>query len=172
MQNHTTTAELATFSTAGEINNLIRQVFEGLPNNKHPVIAGMPRVVSRDEAELIMVAVDLHSLGLSPRAIRAVVLHPDAGLLHGAKRRFMIFKANGQLDFCRAPDQGPLDAAPLVIIDLRSVKARVDAAVEFAAVRRWGMERDVFKALPKTREEIKAARDAFLARARDAGEPV
>lgn len=157
------------FSTNNQINKIIRQVFDGLPNNKHPVIAGVPRVITRDEAELIMIAVDLNSLGLSPKAIRAVVLHPDATFLHKAKRRLMVLRKSHELDFCDSPEGDRLDAAPLVVIDLRSVKARVDAAIEFAAVRRWGMDREFLKARPKSQDEIKAIRDRFIER-RKAGE--
>lgn len=174
MQNHTTTAEVITFSSAGQVNRLIRYTFGGLPNNKHPVVAGSPRIISRDEAELIMVAVDLNNWGFSPKALKFLVCPKFEARIHAANARLMVLKrgkAGPELFFCDEIEGDALEGAPLIIVDLRSVKARVDAAIEFAAVRRWGMERAFLKALPKTQDEIKAARDMFIAR-RKSGEPV
>lgn len=177
MGNHTTTAEVDLFAPAkiGQSNTLIRHTFDGLPDNKHRVNASGSRVLFRSEAELLVIAIDLHNFGISPRAIKAVVARDDAERITSTKARLMVLDTLGAISFYDEIDDGLLAAMraqnclPVIMLDLHHVKRRVQQAIEHTEVRRWNFDpKDVGKP-PKTQAEIKAARDAYIARVK-AGE--
>ena len=148
MGNHTTTVETGLFAPAKaeQLNTLLRHTFDGLPGNQHRINANGTRVLSRSEAELLVIAVDLHNLGLSPRAIKAVVRHDDAGRIITSKARLLVLEKSGSLSFFDEIDDALLEAMrgqnnpPLLMLDLHYVKQRVQQAIAYTEVRRWNFD--------------------------------
>lgn len=170
-QNHCTTFELklVTGCSYAAINTVIGKPLAGLPDNPHPVKRGRPRVVSRSEAGSIVVGVQLYEAGQTTDAIRSVVMHPDFARILAGDARLLVLEASGTLsafdeiddDLRRAMEVQ--NSMPMTMVDLRSVRERVEAAIDYCEVHRWGFDRSKLGQIAKSQAEIKQARDAFIA---------
>lgn len=60
-------------SSPGQLTTLCKQALKGVLDNRFPIVAGQPRRYTRHDTEAIVLAIDLHSAGQSPKHIKSVL---------------------------------------------------------------------------------------------------
>lgn len=156
--------------SAAAINSVINISLDGLRESNHRARRGQPRVVVRSDAESIVIGLQLLGTGQTHEAIKAVILRSEIKRILAGRARLLVLEASGVLSAFDEISGELLQAMkaqnsmPIIMVDLRSIREKVEAAIEYCAVHRWGFDKSKLGQIAKSQAEIMAKRDAFIAR--------
>lgn len=125
-----------TGSTAAQFNTICDLALVVSLENAHPVISGQPRRFTRRDTEAFVLAIGLHSAGLSPKRIRAILPNETISRISRELRlgaNYLVVYPNKSVSAFHDIENAIADKRsgqfPTITLDLADVRNRVERAI-------------------------------------------